>query len=208
MMDIRLGTTKSAKESLARAIELTQRGIALDETDGKTHAFLGRLYGIAREYDKGFTEVETALALDPNSSETAFQAAVFFVYTNKLEEAISLLQKALRLNPFPPVSYYQNLSDVMRMASRHEEAIAYAKQAIQHGPGSIFSYIALAAACSAAGRDSEARAAAGECLKINPNFSLEQYAKTVSLKDRFQLDRYIEALRKAGLPDKPPLVQP
>jgi adenylate cyclase len=199
MLDVLFGTTKSPTESLNRAIELTRKAISLDESDGKNHAFLARLYAMAREYDKGFSEVERALALDPNSPETSYQAGVFLAFAGKPEEAISLFQKAIRLNPFPPAAYYNSLSGAYRVAGRHEEAIAAAKQAVQRGPQSIFSHIALAASCSTAGRDLEAQAAAAEVLKINPKFSLEQFAKTLPDRDRVQVDRYIDALRKAGL---------
>ena len=41
-------------------------------------------------------------------------------------------------------------------------------------------------------------------MRINPKFSLEWYAKTTLLKDRSIVNAYIDALRKAGLPDKAP----
>jgi tetratricopeptide (TPR) repeat protein len=49
------------------------------------------------------------------------------MYAGKTEEAIQLFQKALRLNPFPPVAYHQFLSDAFRIAGRNDEAIAAAK---------------------------------------------------------------------------------
>jgi len=58
------------------------------------------------------------------------------------------------------------------------------------------------------GRDEEARAAAAEVLRINPKFSVEFYAKRSLVKDRSVIDKAIDALRKAGLPDKPPPAQP
>ena len=50
-----------------------------------------------------------------------------------------------------------------------------------------------------AGREEEARAAAVEVLKINPTFSLGQYARTLPYKDASQIDRTIDAPHKAGL---------
>lgn len=49
------------------------------------------------------------------------------------------------------------------------------------------------------GQDKEARAEAEEVLRINPKFSVETYARSVSHKNQAKLDRYIEALRQAGL---------
>jgi len=58
------------------------------------------------------------------------------------------------------------------------------------------------------GRDKEAQAEAAEVLRINPGFSLEWYAKTTPLKDRLVTEKLINAMRKAGLPDKPAPAQP
>jgi hypothetical protein len=52
------------------------------------------------------------------------------------------------------------------------------------------------------GRENEAHAEAAEVLRINPKFSLDYYVKTSVLsprKDPSGRDRYIDALRKAGL---------
>jgi adenylate cyclase len=56
----------------------------------------------------------------------------------------------------------------------------------------VASYILL-------GREEEARVAAADVLRINPNFSVEQYVRGLPLKDQLQAERYIETLRKAGL---------
>jgi len=55
------------------------------------------------------------------------------------------------------------------------------------------------------GRIEDARAQAAQVLRINPNFSLESLAKTWRNKDPAITERSVNALRKAGLPDKPPL---
>jgi len=50
-------------------------------------------------------------------------------------------------------------------------------------------------------REKEARAEAEEVLRLAPQFSLERYGKGMSLmyKNQAQTDRFIDALRKAGL---------
>ena len=54
------------------------------------------------------------------------------------------------------------------------------------------------------GRDAEATAAAKEVLRINPKFTIESYAKTIPYKNKTDVERELAALRKAGLPEKPP----
>jgi hypothetical protein len=45
----------------------------------------------------------------------------------------------------------------------------------------------------------EARAQAAEVLRVQPKFSLKRYAKRLTIKDKAERDRFVDALRKAGL---------
>ncbi len=198
-MDVHYGTTKSPRESWEQAIKLTQKAIALDPSDGRARAYVAMLYAMIRQWDKGFPEVEQALTLEPDSPDVLLNAGNFFTFVGNYEEAIRLIEKAIRLNPFPHAVYFYNLSGAYRMARRYDEAIEMAKRGIQRAPGNLLSYIALTASLSKAGRYDEARAAAAEVLKINPKFSLERYAKILPLKNQLYIDRTTDALRKAGL---------
>jgi adenylate cyclase len=206
--DIWLGTSKSPKESLARGIQLGQKAIALDESNGMAHAALSYFYAMVRQYDKAVAHADKAVALDPNSSGVLFNAASALVFSGKLEEAIPLQQKALRLNPFGPSQYFNLLSVAYRMLGKDNEALEQARKAVERDQKNQFGYANLAAACILTGHEEEARAAAADLLKINPKFSLEQWGKALPYKDQTQVDRTIESLRKAGLPEKPPLPLP
>ncbi|MGD9032466.1 MAG: tetratricopeptide repeat protein, partial [Desulfobacteraceae bacterium] len=58
------------------------------------------------------------------------------------------------------------------------------------------------------GRVEEARTYAAELLKMMPNFSLEGFRKVYAYKDPAHLERILVNLRKAGLPETPPLPLP
>jgi hypothetical protein len=49
------------------------------------------------------------------------------------------------------------------------------------------------------GRENEARAVAAEVLRINPKYSVDYTSKTMFYKDQSFNDRFVAALRKAGL---------
>jgi hypothetical protein len=51
-----------------------------------------------------------------------------------------------------------------------------------------------------AGREDEARATVAEIQRIALNFSVEKFAKALPYNNAATRDRYIESLRKAGLP--------
>ena len=75
------------------------------------------------------------------------------------------------------------------------------KKAIKMSPDHLHAHRNLAATYIYLDREEEARAEAAEVLRINPKFSLERYAKRNPHKNKAAVERFIDALRKAGLPD-------
>jgi len=110
-----------------------------------------------------------------------------------------MLRKAIRFNPLGPPWYCSYLAGSLCNTGRFEEAVAEYKKAIQIAPDSFSAHIGLVATYSMMGREKEARAEAAEVLRINPKFSLDNYAKFFTYKDQSQNDKIINALRKAGL---------
>ena len=108
------------------------------------------------------------------------------------------LQHAIRLNPFAPAVFFNNLAVAYRDAAQYEKAIEECKKALQREPNTQFPYIHMAISYLRLGREEEARAAAAEILRINPKFSLELYAKALPFTQPVA-NRIVEDLRKAGL---------
>ena len=200
MMDVWLGLSKSPKESLEKAIELTQKAISLDPKGSATpYAALGYVYTLKRDYDKAIAEGEKAVALDPGGADAYALLGMSLNYTDRPKEAIPLFEKAIRLNPNGPTHYFLNFGTSYRTMGQYQEAITQYKKALRIAPNNIIAHLALSATYSSLGRYEEARAEAEEVLKINPKFSLESYAKMLPFKNQAETDRLIEALRKAGL---------
>jgi len=199
VIDYWLGTTNSPWESTEKGIEAIQKAIALDDTLAEAHAILSHLYTQKREYDKSIAEGERAVALNPNSATAIAFYAVSLQFACKPEEAIPLFQKAIRLNPHGPIFYYRNLGGALWMTGRYEESVSAFKKVIQRSPNHITVHLGLAATYIMMGREQEARAEAAEVLRIDPNFSLDRFAKVYPYKDQSVTDNLINACRKAGL---------
>jgi adenylate cyclase len=193
-MDVFLGTTQSPEQSLARAFELAQKAISLDNTNGAAYSVLSFLYATKRQYDKAIAESERAISLNPNSAESYMRLGLVLAYAGRAEEGIPYMQNALRLNPFPSCNYFSNLATIYGASGHYEKAIEAAKKALQCEPNTPIPYTTLAISYIRLGREEEARAAAAEILRINPKFSLERYAKVAPFTQQM-----IEDLRKAGL---------
>jgi TolB-like protein/Flp pilus assembly protein TadD len=208
VLDVFFGWTKSRKKSLDQAAELAQKAISLDESNPHCYRLLSTIYMFTRQHEKAITEAERALSLAPNSSSANSTLGVSLHMAGRHQEAIAPLEKSIRINPFAPSGYLRRLGAAYRDTGRFEEAITILKKAIKLNPDSLYPRIALTGTYSLAGRDEEARAEASEVLRIQPEISLERLAKRIAYKNKADIDRAIGALRKAGIPEKPPLPLP
>jgi adenylate cyclase len=191
--------SKSPKQSLARAIELAQKAIALDDSLASAHSLLGFLFTTLRQHDMGIDECERAVVIDPNSADAYTYLALSLHYGGRHEEAIPFFKKAMRLNPMNPSYYLWGLGTAYRHSGRYEEAIAVCKKAIHSEPDYLHAHSILASLYSLSGREEEARTAAAEVLRIDPNYSVDHLAETLPYKKRADLELVINSLRKAGL---------
>jgi adenylate cyclase len=199
MNEVLLGLSEDPRVSLKKAMELTQKAIALDKSLGWPHALLGWLYTLMRQHDKGIAECEQAVNLEPNSAISYFYLSLAFKYAGRPKEAIAMAKEALRLNPIPPGFYYQNITHLYCLTGQYEEAIAVGKEATRVEPNNFTVRAFLTVAYSLHGREKEARIEAAEVLRINPKFRIDSWAKTIPFKNEAGRELTIGALRKAGL---------
>ena len=93
------------------------------------------------------------------------------------------------------------LAVAYRNNGQYEKAIECAEKGLSGNPDQLLLYLTLAASCTCLNRTEEAHKAVKEVLRIDPNFSLEYYAKIIPHKHQETTDKYVESLRKAGLPE-------
>jgi adenylate cyclase len=199
LIEVWFGWSKSPGTSMERAVELAQKALALNDTLDFTHSLLGNIYLMKRQYEKAIAEGERAVALNPNGADAHAHLGMTLSYVGRPEEAIVMLKRATRLNPLPPNWYLFSLGQAYRLTGQYEEAIAVYKRALHRNPDDMLAHAGLAATYSLLEREEEAHAEAAEVLRINPKFSLDHLAKTMPFKNQTDTERYIDALRKAGL---------
>jgi adenylate cyclase len=190
--DVWLGTSTSPKQSLAKATELLEKAILLDNNLAEAHGLLGFIYAIERRHDKALAQGKKAVALNPNSARAHMLLGKVLIFADKHEEAIPEYKIAIRLNPIPPGYYFWSLGLSYGATGQYDQGIAWCQKAIHMEPDSLLARIMMTAVYSWSGRDEEARAEAAEVLRINPDFSLEKFAKKAG-------PSLVSALRKAGL---------
>jgi adenylate cyclase len=200
--EVFVGAYTNPRETLERGMKLVQKAVALDESLAHPHETLGKYYiWLNKDYEKGVAEAERAVALEPNSVDAHTQLGVNLLWAGRPAEAIPILQKALRLSPIPLYVCLNTLAQCYRVTGKYEEAIAIWRRTLEKQSNQLLSQLGITAALMQAGKEDEARAEAARVLRIDPQFSLERFATTITsvFKDRSVADNYIIALRKAGL---------
>jgi len=197
--DVILGTSQSPKESIAKGIEMAQKSISLDNKMSYAHGALSLLYVLKNDYDKAISEAEIGVALEPNLAYSYNFLGHALNYSSRYSEAISAFEKTIRLDPIPPYVTLSGLAHSLRSVGRYEESVTIFKKLLQKLPDNLLGQLGLTATYSMMGRDADARAQAKEVLRIDPNFSVDSYSKRYGYKNKDDWNRYMDALRKAGL---------
>jgi adenylate cyclase len=200
-LQVLLGVYESPQEVLSRAWGLAQKAVSLDDSLAQAHVTLGFLYVLyKRDHEKGITEAERAVALEPNSRDAYMQLATQLVWAGRAEESIPLFKKAIRLSPISTWVCLNNVASAYRNIGQYDEAIAIWKGILERQPDQVLCRILLAGTLVLAGKKNEARAEAVEIMRQDPQFSLERFGKTLPWKNKDDIERLIiEPARQAGL---------
>jgi adenylate cyclase len=194
-----LGTSRP-KESISKAIELTQKALAMNGSLAEARSRLGVLYSWSGRYDEGIAEAERGVELDPNSAQANINLAIVLRYAGKSKQAIPVIRKALRLEPIAPDINVQQLALAYFQTGDCKEALAVCDKGLKRDPDHLSSRVIMAAVYGSCGREKEARKEATEVLRINPKFTVESFTRNLPYKNPSDRDRTIQGLRQAGLP--------
>ena len=186
-------------KALNRAFDLAQKAGDLDDTLPEAYFVFAQVYYYERRHEQAIAELEKAITLSPNYADAVAELGDVLNFVGRPEEAIELIEKAMRLNPTPPSWYLDNLGRAYLLTKRYEEAIATFKRVLNRNPDYWVSYVYLAASYANLGRQNEAQAVVAEVQRINPMLSLESLRQLEPFKEKAVLDRFIDALCRAGL---------
>jgi adenylate cyclase len=197
--DVWFGWSKSSRESFKKAVELAEQSLALDNTNSQTVALVGHMSLLKRQHEKAIAEGERSIAIGPNSASNYQLLATTLRFSGRAAEAIPLLKKAIRLEPYTPANIYYQLGMAYNFTGQYDEAIAVLKKALKRTPDHLLSLLGLTIAYSLADHMKEARATAAEVLSVNPKLSVAYLERKAPYKHKADLKLSMGAMRKAGL---------
>ena len=188
-------------DALDRALEASQMAIALDEELALAHQQLGWTYLYKKQPDKAIASAQRAIELDPNLGDAQAFLGEILNFAGRPEEGLVHINKAIRLNPYHPIWYKYILAHSYDLLGRQQEAIESINKVLALNPDFVPARRHLAVIYSELNRMEEAQAEITDILRVNSGYSISAWRVRARYTDPAILQRFVENLRKAGLPE-------
>ena len=151
----------------------------------------------SRRFDQAETHSELALVMNPNDPRIVAQRGEILTWLGQAEEGVEWIERAMRSDPFGAPSRAHLLGRALYSARRYADAIDAFKKIVSPR----YMHLAETAACHARIDDQTAATElAAATLRLNPDFTVEQYMRTRTYQDPADAAHLAEGLRAAGLP--------
>ena len=198
--------TDDDENTLRLALENAETAVRLDPNDEEAQWGLGWAYLYHRQHEKALAHYLRARELNPNDAELLAEMGNLLIYIGQPKQAIDQVNEAIRLNPNHENWYVYYVGWAYEEAGMPDEAIKVFEQAIdlQNPDEEQLWYLPTVAAAYAhptVGRMDDARKIVKTILSRDPEFSISKKVARYPYKTKELADRYVNALRRAGLPD-------
>ncbi len=191
-------------EDIAEAIRLARQALEAERDDADTICqAAATLFRLTGEAALAAAALDRALALNPNAAHAWMIRGHIHALRNQPEAAIEAVERARRLSPFDPYSFFYavNIAIAHLAARRFEQAIEWADRALHERPRLVGAMRLKAVALAHLGRLDEARVELGRALAIDPKLTIAGFRAYAHFMKPEVLELHVTGLRLAGLPE-------
>ena len=189
-------------KSFTEMLKAAEAGVAADDHDVWALIILAWSNAVAGQFDEVMPPVERAIELSPNFAPAIGFHGALLCLTGETGRGIERIHEAIRLSPRDSISVFWRMGEFWGYyaEARYEEAAEAAQRGIRLAPQNPTFRRQLAAAYAMQDRMDEATAALVEFQRLEPHHTLADAAK-VPCSVPEHLERFVEGLRRAGLPE-------
>ena len=200
-------------DSRARALQMAERAVNLDDRSQLAHTFLGMAALYSGDKTRGLAEMRRAVKLNPHNPIVLGMLSWWLSHQAELDQAVLLAQRAKALNPYPPPFFDYPMFLDHYVDGRYEQALKLTEDELI-GRDQFIEPLVRAATLGQLGRTEEAASSLARlrtlwrkaCEQIGCD-GLDLEEMRGELIERWAMadtlaDQLIDGLRKAGLPDR------
>ena len=200
-LDAFFNWTDNPDESIRQAAEWAKKAMQYDDNNGIGHAVYGHLLLLDGQYDEALTACSKGVELRASCPVAHGLMGLVLNYCGDARMAVKSLREALQLEKIYPAWMIDVLAVAYRDCGEVELSISAAKESMRLNPQKDEAQLILCSGYELAADHEQARSTADNIIASNPTFSLADYAKRQPYKHPAPLNRVIDALREAGLPE-------
>jgi adenylate cyclase len=200
-LDAFFNWTDNPDESIRQAAEWAKKAMQYDNNNGIGHAVYGHLQLLDGQYDEALATCSKGVELRTSCPLAHGLMGLVLNYCGDARMAVKSLREALQLEKIYPAWMINVLAVAYRDCGEVELSISAANESMRLNPQKDDAELILCSDYKLAADHEQARSTADNIIASNPTFSLADYAKRQPYKHPAPLNRVIDALREAGLPE-------
>lgn len=186
---------------LDRAKELAQKAIELDDSLPQAYWALSFAHMYRQEFEDAVRVMKQGITIAPSYADGYGLLALIYNNLGKPKNAIDLIKKGMKLNPYYTFDYPYNLGRAYYANGQIKKAIPLLQEVLQRNENAIDPRMFLAACYVQNGQVDDARWEVEQLLVLSPELSISQIVRDYSMMDPNLASRYVADLRQAGLPE-------
>jgi TolB-like protein/cytochrome c-type biogenesis protein CcmH/NrfG len=193
----------SLERSSAEAMQAARRAVSLDSADAMAQAALGLAFIVNQRNDEAVETLNRAVRLNPNLAQAHGWLGIALTLACDFRAAVRAAEQAVKLSPrdLDIPLWMGALSFTALAEGRYEEVIDITNTMLREKPDLPTARRHRAAAFAWMGREAEARSEIDELLRVVPDSTISQVERVYTVKDPEINARWLDGLRKAGLPE-------
>lgn len=192
-----------ADTAIMEALDAARRSISLDPQDASGLTVLGSVLMWARQFEEAHEYLLRALRLNPNLANAHGLMAAWHGLNGNYEQSCEAADKALEISPldsFRPL-WLAGRGIAAYIHGEYELVIGIAQRLLREHPGHASAFRQLAASYAMLGHNEEARETIDRLLELMPTTTISRVRHIVPIRDPEAHERWLEGLRRAGLPE-------
>jgi len=189
-------------EAIEEIVRLARQAVSLDARDADAQVTMGIAHLALHETDRALAAWKYATELDPNAARAHAWLGGTLAVRGSPDAAVEHIEAAIQLSPRDPAMwlFLDDGAFAHFVGRRYREAIDWAERSLRFRGERPRPYAVAAASHGLLGEEDAARSAAGELLRLAPDFSPREPGALLSHDaDPSVATRLVQGLARAGL---------
>jgi len=200
--DVNFNWSLDRQQSIQSGLEYAKKAIELDDSIPQIYLTRSILYLSQRRYDAAIEAGLRTIEVHPDYADGQASLAFILSYSGQPERALEAIHRARQINPQGTGVYLAVEGRILYLLGRYDDSLKMLEESVARNPAFDRAHVDLAVTYVQLGRIDDATWSVEEALAISPDISLEKERRESNYMREQDLEPYLSALRKAGVPEQ------